>query len=94
MADIPWPMWTRPHTTDEVMPLDVTGPEGQITSFLVAVTTVGDPEPLAGVYTAAEADGEIRGPRVGVTRNQTAGTYWAWAKVTGRVLPPVPFVLT
>lgn len=94
MASITWPMWTRPHTTDEVMPVDVTGPDGSITVFTVAVTGVLDPQPSPGAFSAAEADGEIRGPRVGITRNQVAGTYLAWPKVGQRVLPPVPFVLT
>lgn len=94
MASIPWPMWCRPHTTDEVMPMDVIGPEGPISVFTVAVTAVGADEPGSGAYTAAETDGVIRGPRVGTSRSQTAGTYWAWAKVNGRVLPPIPFVLT
>jgi hypothetical protein len=93
MANIPWPMWTRPASTDEVMPIDVTGPDGPITVFTVAVTAVDAAQPTAGQFTAAVTDGNIRGPLVGVTRGLTPGTYWAWAKVNNRVLPPIPFVL-
>ena len=83
-------MWTRPHVTNEVMPLDIQGPDGAVTDYDVAITEHDEPPPTSG-YTPAETDGDITGPRI---NGLDAGMYLAYPKIGTRVLNPVPFYLT
>lgn len=83
-------MWTRSHVTDEVMPIDVTGPDGPITSYTVAIVPLGAPEPTTG-YVGVETDGAIIAPRI---QGLTARFYQAYPKIGTRTLNPIDFRLT
>jgi hypothetical protein len=83
-------MWMRPHITNEVMPLDVTGPSGAITTYTVAIVTDGSAQPTTG-FVAVETDGALVGPRIS---GLPAGRYQAYPRIGTRVLNPVPFLLT
>ena len=94
MADVAWPMWSRPASTSEVFPMHLEGPGGVITVFLVAVTPVTGPDPEPGDFVPMSTDGDQRGPEVGIAHGHGPGVWNAWAKVGTRVLPPIAFCLT
>lgn len=81
-----------PATTNEVIDLDVTGPDGEITGYQVVIVPAGAPAPTAAQITvSAENDGTIWGPRV---NGLAAGLWDAYAKIGTRIRGPIRFRLT
>lgn len=86
-------MLTYPHTTDEVIPLDVEANDVDTTSYSAKIVVAGALAPTAAeIITPAEIDGTIVGVRA---TTLAAGLYDIYVKVgAGIIRGPIKLRLT